>query len=797
MEQRSGDRPPPARGATRFHAFGAVLARRHRLVVAVWLAVVAVAAVFVPRFESNLTGPPLGVAGSDSQRAQELLDTRFNQPSTEQVLIVFESATLVADDPAFRGVVGAALAAVQAVPGVVDVLSPFDSGAEGLVSADRRVATGVASVGGSTADRQRLAPRITEAAISETTPRVQVFVTGRAPLIAELVDQQRQDLVRAEKLGLPLALALLLLASGSAVAAGLPLLLAVAGMAVTFGLLGAAAGFAEFNLFVPNIATMIGLGVGIDYALFVVTRYREELGRGGDPGAATAAAVATAGRTVLFSGGTVLLSLAGLLVVDARIFRELAAGAMTAVAVMVLGALTLVPAVLAWLGHGVERFRLPGWRGLATASGDDGFWARWARTIMARPWLWTAVALAVLLALASPVARLNLSLDTGTGGIEQRSAAAGREILEREFNEGRISPFQVVYVSRDGPLDDGDLGAIARLSDLLANDWAVADVTSVTTLLDRFVGDHSAATLELAAGVPQAVEAASGLLNLERGRDVAVVRAVPRWSPDSPGPVEAVGRIRDRLAPEAIAGQDAEVLVGGLSAQIVDITAESERKLPVVVALVVALSYLLLAAVFRSLVLPAKAIAMNALGIAAAYGLLVVVFQEGAGAGLLGFDPTGSIQVYLPLLTFAVLFGLSMDYEVFLLSRIKEEWERSGDNRGAVAAGLQRSAGVITSAAAIMVAVFAAFVLARLTEVKALGFSLAAAVLIDATVVRIVLVPAAMQLMGRWNWWFPAWLDRILPRVDLSEGEAGVPISGVRSGVAGPSAPGPPRATKG
>ncbi len=777
MDDRPGDRPRVEAAPSRFHALGAALARHHRLAVAIWLVAVAVGAVFVPRFQANLTGPPLGVAGSDSQRAQEVLDTRFDQPSTEQLLVVFESEDLVADDPAFQEVIVAALDAVEAVPGVVGIVTPADPAAEGLVSADGHVATALVAVGGSNAERQALAPRITTAAVSETTPRVRVYVTGRSPLIADLVEQQGRDLARAEKLGLPLALLILLVASGSLVAAGLPLLLALAGGVVTFGLLGAASSFAEFNLFVPNIATMIGVGVGIDYALFVVTRYREELRRSDDPQAAVAAAVATAGRTVFFSGATVLLSLAGLLVVNARIFRELAVGAMTAVAVMILGALTLVPPVLAWLGRGVDRFGIHGWHGLATAAGDRGFWARWARAIMARPWLWTAVALVVLLALASPVTRLRLSLDTGTGGVEQQSAAAGREILEREFNEGRISPLQVVYVSRDGPLDDGDLDAIARLSDLLANDWAVVEVTSVTTLLDRFAGNHSLATLDLAAGVPRAVEAASGLINLEQGRDVAVIRAVPRWSPDSPGPIEAVGRVRQRLVPEALAGQDAQVLVGGLSAQIVDITAESERKLPVVVGLVVGLSFLLLAMVFRSLVLPAKAIVMNGLAIAAAYGLLVVVFQEGAGAHLFDFTPTGSIQVYLPLLTFAVLFGLSMDYEVFLLSRIKEEWERTGDNRTAVGRGLQQTAGVITSAAAIMVAVFAAFVLARLTEVKALGFSLAAAVLIDATIVRIVLVPAAMQLLGHWNWWFPAWLDRIVPRINLSEGETAEPGS--------------------
>ena len=403
--------------------------------------------------------------------------------------------------------------------------------------------------------------------------------------------------------------------------------------------------------------------------------------------------------------------------------------------------------------------------------GGERFWERWARTIMQRPGVWATGAIAILLLLAAPVTRLNLALDTGTSDIGQQSAGLGREILEREFNEGRISPLQVVYVSEDGPLDDADLEAIARLSELLVNDYAAVSVTSVTTLLDQYAGNHSVETLELAATFPQVVEGSGDLINLASGSDVAVIRAVPRWSPDSPGPLQLVERVRHTMVPNVLESQgvDAEVVVGGLSAQIVDITAESLRTLPVVIGLVVVLSFVLLALVFRSIAIPIKAILMNVLSIVAAYGLLVVVFQEGAGARIFDFQRTGSTQVYLPLLTFAVLFGLSMDYEVFLLGRIKEEWDLTGDNQGAVVRGLQRTGAVITTAAAIMVTVFAAFTFARLTEVKTLGFSLAAAVLIDATLIRIILVPAAMQLLGDWNWWFPPWLDRRLPRIDLAE----------------------------
>src|SRR5215217_2422246 len=488
------DGPGPT--ASAFTRLGATMARYHRFVVAVWIAVVVGSAMMVPRFQSSVTGPPLDVLASDSYRAQEILATRFDQPFAEQDLVVFESENLVATDLAFQAVIGTALDRVEELPGVVSVIAPFDPRAESLVAEEGHVATAVVGLSGSNADRQALAPRLTQAAASAATDQVRVYVTGRSPLIAELVTQQQQDLSRAERLGIPVALLILLIASGAVVAAGLPLVLAMSGVIVTFGMLGAASTFTEFNLFVPNIASMIGLGVGIDYALFIVNRFREELVRGTDPRLAVTTTTATAGRTVLFS-------LAGLLLVDARIFRELALGAMTAVAVMVLGALTLVPALLSWLGPRVNALRVPGRSQQSVSFGGDRFWRRWARMIMRQPRQWAAVAVVILLALAAPVARLNLALETGTSDIAEQSAGQGREILEREFNEGRISPLQIVYVSRDGALDDADLDAIARLSELLSNDYAVVEVTSVTTLLDRFVGNHSAETLELAAGFPQ------------------------------------------------------------------------------------------------------------------------------------------------------------------------------------------------------------------------------------------------------------------------------------------------------
>ncbi len=765
-------------GRSAFFRLGGAVARRRWIVIACWAALLAAGLVLVPRFEDRLTGPPLTVVGSESARVQDLLDREFDQPFSEQNLIVFESDRLTLDDPAYRQVVDAALRAIEDQPLVAGVVGPLDPRAREQVAAGGHVAAAAVGLSGTGADRVRLAPLLTEAVEAVATDEVRVYYTGRSPLIADMVRQQQADLTRAEIRGLPAALVVLLLASGTFVAAGLPILLALTGMAVTFGVLGAASSVTSFNLFVPSIATMLGLGVGIDYALFLVTRYREELGRGIAPPAAVATALATSGKTVFFSGATVLLSLAGLLIVDAEVSRELAIGAMTAVAVMVAGALTLVPATLAALGRRIDRLALPALRRTSAAANPDaGFWSRWATAIMRHPVLWALAATLVLLALSAPVRRIELGLSTSTNELSDNSAVVGREVLARDFNEGRVSPIQVVVASTDGPLDDADLDAVARLSAALSADGAVADVYSLTEVLDEFAGNHSAATLTTVSQLPRAVEALRPLVNFGRGRTVTVVSVVPYAPPDSDPATQLVRRIRQTIAPSVVGEAGVEVLVGGLGAQVVDISDESLGKLPLVGGLVVALSFVLLAVVFRSLLLPLKAIAMNALSIGAAYGLLVVVFQRSPDQGILHFIPTGTTQVYLPLLTFAVLFGLSMDYEVFLLGRIKEEWERTGDNELAVARGLERTARVITSAAAIMVAVFFAFTFTRLPEVQQLGFSLAVAVLVDATLVRIILVPAAMQLMGRWNWWFPSWLDRIVPRIDLAEGAPDAPVA--------------------
>jgi len=769
---RQRERPPSI-----FVRLGVACARRPLVVLAGWAIVLLAALIVLPSFLSSLTGFAVGVSGSESQRASSLIQRHFANSFSEQDLIVFESDRETVRDPAFQQVITQAIQNVTGLPGVVGVISPLDPQVTDQVSADGHAAIALVGVRGSTSQLQQLAPQLTRAAGRAATPEARVVVTGESEIWADMATQETADLAQAERIGIPVALLVLLLAFGSLVAAGLPLILAVVGIVVTFGGLAIAAHFTSFDLFVETIVTMIGLGVGTDYAMFITTRYREELARSGGAShdaviAAVGVALGSAGKAIFFSGVTVVLALSTLLLVNSSLFRDMAIGAMATVGVTVAVALSLLPAILGLLGARINRLAVPFLRrGIQQPDPERGWWARWSRFVMRRPVIWTALTVALLLVISAPLTQLNLGLDLGTSDLVNYPSGQGVAILKREFTPGAISPIQIVVADPRGPLTDADLAFVARLTTTLRQDSRVAQVVSLTSSLDQFLGAHTTQALAAAEAQPAARKLLGYLVNAGEGNDVTIISAVSRAPTDSTAALDLVRDLRARLIPQARDANASQltVAVGGLSAQIVDLSNQSTQKFPLVIALVLLLAFLLLILAFRSLFLPLKAIVMNLLSVGAAYGLLVVVFQQGAGAGLFGFTPVGNLQVYLPLLTYAFLFGLSMDYEVFMVGRMREEWERTHDNTAAVALGLQHSGRAITSAAAIMVTVFLAFTTTRMLEIKEIGFALAAAVFIDATVIRILLVPAAMRLMGRWNWWLPSWLDRILPNVALGE----------------------------
>jgi RND superfamily putative drug exporter len=756
---------PPRLGA--LHRFGLWTALHPWLVIAAWGVLLACSVLSAGYFTSHLTASANTVTGSDSQRARNLIGQRFPSAIDETDFIVVHSDRQTADDPAFGQVVHQAVTRYRQQPSVTSVTDPYLQ-ASRWVAPDRHTVVVPVGLVGDRRNLQDAAKPLGDLAADLTTDAVEVYFTGTSPLAAATVTRGAQDLARAESIGLPAAAAVLVIAFGSLVAAVMPLGLGVVAVLAAFGLLGVASLVTSFDVFVQTAVSMVGIALGIDYSLFIVTRFREELveaARDDRMGRARAVArtVATAANAVLFSGTTVIASLAGLWLVRSPKVHAIAIGMAAAVAVMMLISVTLLPALLGLLGHHINRLALP-WarRSLTHPDPEHSTWARVTGFVMRRPIVVAAVTGSLLVTLALPVFGLRYGVDLGATAVADLPAGRGYTLMSQAFAPGALSPVTVVVAADGGALDDARLQAISRYTAGVTNQPEAAEVMSITSILDERLGGHTAQNLGRATASRD--PSLAGLVSSDGS--TTLVTVVPRHAPDSAEAAALVVGLRTE-ARQILAGAGLTARVGGGPAEIADITAESSRGMPVVIVAVLATSWLLLLLAFRSLLLPFKAVLMNLLTSAAAFGTAVAVFQHGYGARLFGVERTGFLQVILPLFAFALVFGLSMDYEVFMLSRMREEWDRTGDNRHAVRAGITRTARVITAAAAIMVVVFAAFMFTRDLEIKQMGFMLGLAVLIDATIVRLLLVPALMRLMGSWNWWLPGRLDRILPRLSV------------------------------
>ncbi len=560
---------------------------------------------------------------------------------------------------------------------------------------------------------------------------------------------ERQE-AGSESVGLVAAALILLIAFGSALAAGLPLAVAGVGLGVALAGVWLLANVLAVPDFGVQIATMIGIGVGIDYALFIVTRFRSALADGRSPREAVVVAGTTAGRAVVFAGTTVVISLFGLVLMGRDYLWGVAAATSLAVLVVVCASVTMLPALLGFAGRSIDRLRLPWFR--HDVEGRRTLSWRWSRVMQRRPLLAGLGALAVLLVLTAPVADLRFGMpDAGNGPTELTSRRAYDQMSE-SFGPGANGPLLVAVDLA------GDGGGAAGAS---AGDGGSAAV------VDRIAADVQA-TDGVAAVLPPAVNEAG---------DAAVLTVVPTTGPQDEATEGLVHTLRDDVLPGAVEGSGADASVGGITATFIDDSEHTGGRLPLLIAGVVVLSFLLLLTVFRSLAVALKAAVMNLLSIGAAYGVMSLAASGGWLGDLIGIDEATPVPAWLPMMMFAVLFGLSMDYEVFLLSRVREEYVRTGDNRSAVADGLAATARVITAAAAIMVTVFGAFVMEDAVFLKLAGIGLATAVFVDATVVRMVLVPATMELLGDRNWWLPRWLDRLLPHLDLEPETAPAPAT--------------------
>jgi RND superfamily putative drug exporter len=707
-----------------------------------WLAGLILLIAFGAVAGGDLTTDDEFLSHPESQRADDLLGRQWgarDESNDFSELLVVRSQDLTLDDPAYRAVVEQLVNALQGPNGAqaetidwYQASAGGDERAELLASADRTAT---------------LIPYQPHGDITAADEAVKQVAAGAPGFEVHFVSEDRfddamdsateHDLVHAELFGLPAALIVLIVVFGSLVAAGLPIVLAIVSILGAVGLTLLLASQTTMSVYALNMISMIGLAVGVDYALFIVDRFRHEQRSGADPVEAMERAAATAGRAVAFSGVTVAISLLGVLLLPTTLFRSLGAGAILVVLVALVATLTLLPALLALAGSALDwprRARRP-----ASAGGDVAS-DRLVRLVLRRPAISAVAALAFLLVLALPA----FSMERGTAGIESMPPGdlrSGYEILAQHFSAGMTEPVQIVIEGND------DAATNAALDGMLA---ALAKDTDFGAPTGRSWN-------------------ASGTLGL-----VEVPLAIDGNNPDA---YAAVDRLRNDLIPAAFQGTGAQVLVGGEVAENADFDVLVDRWTPRVLTLVLGLSFVILLLAFRSIVVPLKAILLNLLSVGAAYGAMVLVFQDGHGAGLLGFQRTPTIEAWIPIFLFSILFGLSMDYHIFLLSRIREAWDRTGDNHRAVAEGLHATRRIITGAAAIMVVVFAAFASGDLVMFQQLGFGLAVAILLDATIIRLVLVPATMTLLGNWNWYLPRWLDW-MPRLQIEPPAAAAPPAG-------------------
>jgi RND superfamily putative drug exporter len=713
--------------------------RRGRTVLA-WLAAlliaVGLASVFGGEFKADYSA-----TGSDSGRAQQLLEDRFPSEAGATVDVVIH-AEAGAQDPTVEADVRKVLAELAAVPHVVSIDDPFTT--PGSVSPD----------GTTILTHARLdVVNPPDMPVEDTDDMLQVADRAsqqglEVSLGGQTVQQAEQGDIGSEMIGLIAAAIILLLMFGSVVAAGLPILVAVAGLAVSSTLTTVVISFVAAPDWSTSLATMMGIGIGIDYALLMVTRFREWRAAGLEPEAATVATLDTAGRSVMVAGTTVVISMLGLFAMGLSFMRGAAVVTILAVVVVMAASITLFPALLGYLGRHVDRLRLPLGRGHTAVVAAGGHveasrgWLAWSRLVARHRVLAASAGVIVLLMLAAPFLGVRFGFPDAGNNRESTSTRQAYDQIASGFGPGMNGPLLLVA---ELPATGGEQ-ALTRLADFVSGVQGVAAVSPPT---------------------------------VNQAGDTAILTVIPAEGPQDPGTEDLVSTLRDDVLPDAVANGDLTVHVGGVTATSIDSTHNIAKRIPLLIGGVVLLSMLLLLVAFRSVAVMIKAAVMNLLSVAAAYGVVALVLQGGWAGQLVGIDTPTPLPAFVPVLMFAVLFGLSMDYEVFLVSRMREGWLRTRNNDRAILEGLAGTGRVITAAAAIMVAVFAAFIPSPDVVLKVIGVGMASAIFIDATVVRMLLVPSVMHLLGPGNWWMPEWLSRHLPELHI-EGhpEAHLPPAG-------------------
>ena len=738
-------------------------------VIVGWVVVFLVSVPFAPRVTSQLKHG-FGDIDTESRAALRIAAEELGL-SQSSVTLVFSSDSLDVDDPTYAEEVERAIAPLRQIPDVVSVVTFYTVPGDTFVADDRRTTYAFVELDASVDEAVDLVDPI-RGGLGET--ELDVWVTGGIALFADLGAYSERDLQRAELITIPLLAILLLIVFGSVVAAGLPVAMGALSVVTTLALVFVVAQATDMSIFVLNIASFLGLGMAVDYSLLMVSRFREELQRADEVASAVMVTIQTAGKAIVFSAGTSVIALSGLLFFDFMMLRSLGIGGITVIFFSMLIALTLLPALFTVLGHRVDRLSI--WR-RRTARG--GFWFVLSQWVMRHPIAVIVPTTAFLVLLGLPFLNVNLGSPWASILPEEAESRQGQDLITERFGPGELSQVILVESSPSSTLSPENIAANLEFVERMENDPRVLRVDSifsnVTPYSDTGAGpsmtwEQFQALSNLSRSAPavseDAVVAFNGLVSDDLRTQM--VRVVPRHSPTADETKALVSDIRSNPP-----GGDMTVLVTGVTADQEDSVRSMYSDFPRVIVYVVIVTYVALLLLFRSVILPLKAVVLNALSILASFGALVFVFQQGNFEGLLGFTAEGTTEATVPILVFAVVFGLSMDYEVFLLSRVKEEYDRTGDNTRAVAVGMERSGRIITSAAAILILVSAGFATGDILIIKALGLGTAIAVLVDSTIVRALLVPALMRVMSRLNWWAPRWM-RASQKIGVDSREARV-----------------------
>jgi RND superfamily putative drug exporter len=757
-----------------FYAGLARLAVRHTRTVGIaWVVIVIVAAIAASQLQNQLQVGGFSLPGTEFNTSSKILADKLRISSDRSAVVVFSSPTLRVTDKTFADAAEGSLARLAKLPFVTKVESFYDPGLPPFVSKDNHTTYALVTLKGSENDLESKTPDLRK--LAEAPPLV-THLVGQAAVNYDVEQASAEDLVRVERFTLPIVALLLVLVFGSVVAAAVPLILGAASVAVALALVYLLALVSDVSIFALNIGTMIGLGLAIDFSLIMVSRFREEL-RGAPLETAVERTLQTAGRSITFSGITLALTMTVLALFPVMVIRSVAVAIALVAASAIVTGLLLLPVVLVLLHRHLDKWNLRARIGFLRGSGTG--WRTTIERVMRRPVASMVLALVVLGLIALPAAWLKVrgvTVDVLPSSTESRHAV---DLVRRDFGQGELSPIFVVVQSpeKSGIWNPTVLKGVLALHERMKHDPRVDHVQSLATIIPNptpsFMQSLSPATIETS---PDRTRIAKRLATLHGDENTTALIVYPKDGPTAHDTQQLLLDLRHHAKEWAPGLRSMNVLVGGEPAEHYDFLTVVYDEFPILLVLSLLVTFVVLMLFFHSILLPLLAIVLNIISLLASFGALVVVFQWGVGDNLLSFDSLGALEGYTPVLLFSVLFGLSTDYQVFLLTRVREHVRQGKSNEEAIAAGLEQTAGIITAAALIMIVVFGSFAFTGVLVIKEIGFGLAVAVAVDATLVRVVLVPATMKLMGRWNWWMPRALDRVVPEID-------------EGGLAPPSAP--------